>query len=102
MHQRISEELARQRQADMLRRAAGRECRSPARPLPPGPAVLAARTAPARTRPARRQGAASARHGRHASHSLRTRAGWWLVDVGLKLAVRPDSRPAASPRPAGS
>jgi hypothetical protein len=73
MNQRIFELLAQERQADMRRRAACREFRSP----------------PA----ARRAGV---------SQSLRARTGWWLVDFGLKLAVRPDSRPAASPRPAGS
>lgn len=77
MYQRISEELARQRQADM-RRLAARQ-----------------RTGSAHVR-------ASTRHVRDANRSLRARAGWWLVSLGLKLAVGPHSRAGASPRPAGS
>jgi hypothetical protein len=112
MHPRIIEELARQHQADLRRRVAGRDCRSPA-------GALRANAAPARTRRARTGPAstglvgrgpavsarASARHDRRtgdANRSLRARTGWWLVDLGLKLAVRPDSHRAASPRPAGS
>jgi hypothetical protein len=106
MNPRILEDLARQHQVDMRRRVDGRDCRSPARAV----------TGPARRR---RSGSArvsayprvngsarvSARHDRHtrdASRSLRARTGWWLVDLGLKIAVRPDAHRAASPRPAGS
>ena len=111
MNPRIFEELARQHQVDMRRRAADRVYRSSATAL----------TVPARTRPARRRRSGSARvspnprvnagtcvsgrhdrHTRDASRSLRARTGWWLVDLGLKLAVRPDAHRAASPRPAGS
>jgi len=112
MNSRIFEELARQHEADMRRRVAGCDCRPRGRALAasaaPARGVLAC-TVLASTRPARRRrtGSArvSARHDRHtrdASRSLRARAGWWLVDLGLKLAVRPDSHRAASPRPAGS
>ena len=97
MNSRIFEELARQHQADMRRRVAGRNC-------PPRARALAASAPPARGVLAG-SARASARHDRHtrdASRSLRARAGWWLVDLGLKLAVRPDSHRAASPRPAGS
>jgi len=104
VYQRISEELARQRQADMRRLAASRQCRWPADGMPAGAAL--ARTGLVRRR---RAGSACAGtsvldvgHGRDASRSLRARAGWWLVGLGLKLAVGPRSRAAASPRPAGS
>jgi hypothetical protein len=33
--------------------------------------------------------------------SLRVRAGWTLIGVGLRLVVQPHGRAAASPRPAG-
>jgi hypothetical protein len=109
MHPRIFEELARQHQADMRRRAAGRDCWSPARAIT-GPARGQRRSGNARVRANAGVSAsacvsANARHGRHtrdASRSLRARTGWWLVDLGLRLAVRPDSHRAASPRPAGS
>ena len=100
MNQRIFEELARQRQADMQRRSLGRECGSPAAPVPAG-AVHATGLA-RRPRAGRPFVSASTQHGWEASQSIRARTGWWLVDLGLKLAVRPDSRTAASPRPAGS
>jgi hypothetical protein len=87
MNQRIFEELARQRQADMRRLAAGREFRSRA-------AAARAAAAPGVS--------ASTGQVRDASQSLRARTGWWLVDLGLKLAVKPGSRSAASPRPVGS
>ena len=82
MHPRLFHELARQRHADMLRHADMQR--------------RAAGLGRVST------GARHVRHTRDASRSLRTRAGWWLVEFGLKLAVRPDSRRAASPRPAGS
>jgi len=111
MNPRIFEELAREHQVDMRRRVADRDGRSPA-----GALTVPPRTGPVRRR---RSGSArvsanqcvnasarvSARHDRHtrdASRSLRARTGWWLVDLGLKLAVRPDAHRAASPRPAGS
>lgn len=88
MNQRLFEELARQRQADM-RRAAAR--------------ALAARTVGSRTVQASTLQASSAR-ARDTRQSLRARTGWRLVDLGLKLAVQPDSRSTAAPapRPAGS
>ena len=101
MNQRIFEELARQRQTDIRRRAAGHAYSST-------PAGMRAGAALASTAPDRRRPACSARvgastwHARDASRSLRARAGWWLVGLGLKLAVGPHSRAAASPRPAGS
>ena len=106
MNQRMFHELARERQADMQRLAASREFGSRA-------AAVQAGVWPTRTWPARRRRSgsacvsASARQVRHAgagaaSRSLRARTGWWLVDLGLKLAVRPDSRRAVSARPAGS
>lgn len=85
MYQRMNEELARQRQADMRRLAAGRRTE------------LAAKRRAGSTRVS-----ASTRHVRDANRSLRARAGWWLIGLGLKLAVGPHSRAAGSPRPAGS
>jgi hypothetical protein len=114
MYLRISEELARQRQADMRRRAGCRDYRSTAAAVPAR--AVPARAVPARAVPARavlggtgpdrkrRAGTVSTRragHARGASQSLQARTGWWLVDLGLKLAVSADSRAAASPRPAG-
>jgi hypothetical protein len=80
VYQRLTEELARQRQADMRRLAARHRA---------GSALHSAST-----RPVRRT--------RDASQSLRARTGWWLVGLGLKLAIGPRARAAASPRPAGS
>jgi hypothetical protein len=34
--------------------------------------------------------------------SLRVRAGWSLIGVGLRLVVQPSGRAAASPRPSGA
>jgi len=102
MNQRFLEELARQRTAEVRRIAGGYECRPPAAAVPAGAAL--ARTGPARTR--RRAGGAyagaSTRPARDVTKSLRARTGWRLVDLGLRLALQPDRRNAASPRPAGS
>jgi hypothetical protein len=102
MNQRILEELARERMAEVRRIASGYECRSPAAAVPAG-------AAPARPSPAsktRRAGGAyvgaSTRPARDVTKSLRARTGWRLVDLGLRLALQPDPRNAASPRPAGS
>jgi hypothetical protein len=84
MYQRMSEELARHRLAEVQELTAGRG-RRPTPGMPP---------AAARPRPAGRA--------RVTLQSWRTRTGWGLVDLGLKLAVTHDSRPAAAPRPAGS
>ena len=101
MNPRMVEELARQRRAEVQRLGAGCEFTSPAATVPAG-AVLA-RTGPARQRRAGgTRVSAGTRDVQDARQSLRARTGWWLVDLGLKLAVRPDSRSAASPRPAGS
>jgi hypothetical protein len=101
VNQRIFEELARQRQADIRRRAAGHAYSSTAAGMRAGAAL--ASTATHSRRPAgSARVSASPRHTRDASRSLRARAGWWLVGLGLKLAVGPHSRAAASPRPAGS
>ena len=100
MNPRIIEDLARQHQADLRRRAAGRDCRSAARTVT-GPARRQ-RPGTARVSASARVSGRPGRHTRDASRSLRARTGWWLVDLGLKLAVRPDSHHAASPRPAGS
>jgi hypothetical protein len=91
---RMCEELARQRVTEVERVATGRGYRSrpataPTRTgrggaLPPG--TLAASTASVRD----------------ARPSLRARAGWRLVDLGLRLAVQPDSGRAATARAAGS
>jgi hypothetical protein len=91
MYQRMFEELARERTAEVQRLTTGTEFWSP-------PATGAAMPARAATEAL----AASSRAARDASRSLRARAGWRLVDLGLKLVVQPDSRPASSPRPAGS
>ena len=101
MNQRMLEALARERLAEVRRIAGDYECRSPAAAVPAGAAL--ARTGTAR----RRRGGglyagASTRPARDVTNSLRTRAGWRLVDLGLRLAVRPDSRRAASPGAAGS
>ncbi len=105
MNQRMFEELARQRRAEVQRLSTGPQfwsppATAPAMPEPPRTALArpaTTRTGPAGTGPAgRRLGA------RDASRSLRARTGWRLVDLGLKLVVQPDSRPASSPRPAGS
>jgi hypothetical protein len=102
MNQRILEELARERMADVRRTTGSYECRSPAAAMPAGAAL--ARTSPARKR--RRAGGAyagaSTRPARDVTQSLRARTGWRLVDLGLRLALQPDPRNAASPRPAGS
>jgi hypothetical protein len=102
MNQRMIEELARQRLAEARRITGGREYRA-ATDLPAGAAL--ARTGPSRRRS--RAGsayvsAASTRPARDRCQSLRARTGWRLVDLGLRLALQPDSRNAASPRPAGS
>ena len=106
MNQRIFEELARQRQTDIRRRAAGHAYSSTPAGMRAGAALgstVQANTGPDRRRPAGSACAGpSTRHARDASRSLRARAGWWLVGVGLKLAVGPHSRAAAAPRPAGS
>jgi len=39
---------------------------------------------------------------RDRQHSLRTRTGWTLVDLGLKLVAQPHRPVPARPRPAGS
>jgi len=102
MNQRILEELARERMAEVRRIAGGHEYRSPAAAVPASAAL--ARTSPARER--RRAGGAYAgattRPARDVTKSLRARTGWRLVDLGLRLALQPDPRNAASPRPAGS
>jgi hypothetical protein len=98
MNQRILEELARERMAEVRRIAGGHEYRSPAAAGPTGAAL--ARTGPARER--RRAVGASTRPARDVTKSLRARTGWRLVDLGLRLALQPDPRNAASPRPAGS
>jgi hypothetical protein len=101
MNQRFLEELARQRMAEARRIAGGYECRSPAAAVPARGAL--ARTGPPRRR--QRAGAyagAGARPARDRRQSLRARTGWRLVDLGLRLALQPDPRNAASPRPAGS
>jgi hypothetical protein len=109
MYQRMSEELARHRLAEVQGLMAGRGNR----PTPPvrgasGQAVsaLPAATSKARMSTARMQQARmsprSTSRARVTLQSLRMRAGWRLVDVGLKLAVTSDSRGAAAPRPAGS
>jgi len=101
MNQRMVEELARQRQAEVQRLGAGRECGSLAAAGPAG--YARARTGPARRRRGGSAGRVSAGTSRRdASKSLRARTGWWLVDVGLKLAVTQASRSAASPRPVRS
>jgi hypothetical protein len=94
MYQRMSEELARHRLAEVQELTAG----SRSRPAPAGrgacelPAITSAAVRPPR----------SASRARVALQSWRMRTGWRLVDLGLKLAVTPDSGPAAAPRPAGS
>jgi hypothetical protein len=104
MNQRMLEELARQRLAEVRRITGGCEYRSAAADVPAGAAL--ARTGPSRRR--RRAGssayvsATSTRPARDRCQSLRARTGWRLVDLGLRLALQPDSRNAASPRPAGS
>jgi hypothetical protein len=77
MNQRILEELARQRHAELPGQTARYAYRRPAEPP--------------REKRARRD-----------RQSLRVRAGWRLVDLGLKLAVYSDPRAAANPRPARS
>jgi len=102
MNQRFLEELARQRMAEVRRIADGYECRSRAASVPAGATL--ARTGPARKR-RRAVGAyvgASTRPARDSRQSLRARTGWRLVDLGLRLALQPDPRNTASPRPAGS
>lgn len=102
MNQRILEELARERMAEVRRITGGYETRSPAAAVPAGAAL--ARTGPARK--TRRAGgvyvSATTRPARDVTKSLRARTGWRLVDLGLRLALQPDQRNAASPRPAGS
>ena len=99
MNQRMLEELARERLAEVRRVTGDYECRSPAAAVTAG-----ARTAPAGRR--RRGGtthvSASTRPARDVSRSLRARTGWRLVDLGLRLALQSDPRNVSSPRPAGS
>jgi hypothetical protein len=99
MYQRMSEELARHRLAEVQGLTTGRGSRSTAaRRGGSGQAVsaLPAATSPASMSPR------SASRARVTLQSVRMRTGWRLVDLGLKLAVTPESRPAAAPRPAGS
>jgi hypothetical protein len=100
MNQRMFEELARERRAEVQRLTTGPRFWSPRATTAATPAL--ARTVPARAVPAAGALTTSIGHARDASRSLRARAGWRLVDLGLKLVVQPDSRPASSPRPAGS
>jgi len=102
MNQRILEDLARQRMAEVRRITDGYECRSRSAAVPAGAAL--ARSGPA-SRRRRADGAyvgASTRPARDVTKSLRARTGWRLVDLGLRLALQSDPRNAASPRPAGS
>lgn len=104
MYQRMSEELARHRLAEVQRLTAARGSRpTPAARGASGQAVsaLPAATSQARMSQARMSPRSTSR-ARVTLQSLRMRTGWRLVDVGLKLAVTSDSRPAAAPRPAGS
>jgi hypothetical protein len=100
MNQRMLEELARERLAEVRRITGDYERTSPAATA--GAAL--ARTAPAGRR--RRAGTthvgASTRPARDVSRSLRARTGWRLVDLGLRLALQSDPRNVSSPRPAGS
>jgi hypothetical protein len=94
MNQRMFEELARERRAEVQRRTTGPRFWSPPATVPATPGRGRAARASALT--------ASIRPVRDASRSLRARTGWRLVDLGLKLVVQPHSRSASSPRPAGS
>ncbi|HTZ93636.1 MAG TPA: hypothetical protein VMB74_14690 [Streptosporangiaceae bacterium] len=94
MYQRMSEELARHRLAEVQELTAGRGLR-PA-PAGRGASELEFSELPASMSPR------TASRARVTLQSLRMRTGWRLVDLGLKLAVTHDSRPAAAPRPAGS
>jgi hypothetical protein len=74
MNQRIFEQLARQRLAELQQRT-------------PGSQVSPRRTPGSRHRLSLQR------------QSLRVRTGWTLVHVGLKLAIEADSGPGAGARP---
>jgi hypothetical protein len=90
---RMFEELARQHLAEVERVATGRGYRS-------RPATVPTRTGRAGALPADIS-ATSTASVRDARPSLRARAGWRLVDLGLRLAIQPDSGRAATARAAG-
>ncbi len=90
MNQRMFEELARQRHAEM-HRLSGSRLSSGGR--------LSSGHLNGRLPGTQRVGTGQALRARQ---SLRTRTGWKLVDLGLKLAVQPDPRAAAAARPARS
>ncbi len=104
MNQRMFEELARQRHAEMHRLSGSRlsggrlsSGRLSGGRLSSG--RLSSGRLNGRLPGTQRVGTGQALRARQ---SLRTRTGWKLVDLGLKLAVQPDPRAAAAARPARS
>jgi hypothetical protein len=88
MNQRMLEELARERLAEVRRITGDYECRTA--------------SAGRRGRAGSTHVSASTRPARDVTRSLRARTGWRLVDLGLRLALQSDPRNVSSPRPAGS